>query len=82
MQFDGPFGATKFGPIKQGDTQIDDRGVQTDQFVFKPELFLSDHLAVTLSKKLEKDLLIKLPGAVLIGISKSGTIGGGDCQRL
>jgi hypothetical protein len=44
MQFDGPLGSAKFGPVKEDDTEINDGGIQVDQFVLKPELFLDLYL--------------------------------------
>jgi len=37
-------------------------------------------LLLALDQQLLKDLLVQLPGAVLIGISQGGTVGGGDSQ--
>ena len=44
--------------------------------------FLPVNLALTSVQQLQKDLLIKLPGAVLIGIGQGGTTGSGDSQMF
>src|SRR5262245_6939913 len=38
VKLNGPFGAAKLRPVKNTDAQVDHRGVQTDQLVFKAEL--------------------------------------------
>jgi hypothetical protein len=82
MQFDSPLGSAEFGPVKEADTEINDGGIQTDQFILKPE-FLSD-LDLTLApfEELHKDSLVELPGSVLIGISQSRTTGSTDAQMF
>ena len=80
MQFNGLLRSTKFRPVKQGDRQIDDRRIDTDPFIFKPELFLSRHWAPAALEQLEKDPLLKFPGTVLIGISQGGMTGSGDSR--
>jgi hypothetical protein len=82
MQFDGPLGSAKFGPIKEADTEVNDRGIETDQFVLKPELFLDLYLALASFEELYKDPLVELPGPVLIGISQRGSTGGADAQMF
>ena len=50
MQFDGSFGSAEMSPVKEADRQIDDGGIQADELILEPELFLSDSL---LWKRLE-----------------------------
>jgi hypothetical protein len=82
MQFDGPFGSAKFGPVKETDTEVNDGGIEADQFVLKPEFLFGLDLTLALFEELHKDSLIELPGPVLIGISQSGTTGGTDAQMF
>jgi hypothetical protein len=82
MEFNGPLGSTEFGPIKEADTEVNDGGIEADQFVLKPELFLDLYLALAFFEELHKDSLVELPGPVLIGISQSGTTGGADAQMF
>jgi hypothetical protein len=82
MQFDSPFGSAKFGPVKEADTEVNNGGIEADQFVLKPELFLDLDLALASFEELHKDSLVELPGTVLIGISQSGPTGGADAQMF
>ena len=82
MQLDSSLGSAKFGPVKEADTEVNDGGIEADQFVLKPELLFGLDLALASFEKLHKDSLVELPGAVLIGISQSGTTGGADAQML
>jgi len=71
MQLDRSFGLAELCPIIHGQTQIDHRGIQTDQLVPETKLLPSmrpGHLFAATLVKIEKYLLIKLPGAMLIGI--------------
>jgi hypothetical protein len=73
MKLDGSFGPPELGPIKHFQAQINGRRVHADQFVFKPELLLSDFdLKPAPVKEFDKDLLIEFPRTVLIGISQGG----------
>jgi hypothetical protein len=75
MEFNRPFGPSEPCPVKDAQAQIDRGGVETDQFVLKPELLSLSDLYPTTFEQLEEDLLIEFPGPVLIGISQGGTIG-------
>jgi hypothetical protein len=72
MDFDGPFGPPKLGPIKHLQAQIKGRRIHADQPVFEPKRFLPHDLDTTPFKELKKYLLIQLPRTVPIGISQSG----------
>jgi hypothetical protein len=39
MEFNGSFGLTKFGPVKETQTQIDHRRVETEEFILETEAF-------------------------------------------
>jgi hypothetical protein len=82
VQFDCSFGSAKLRPVKQGDREINDRRVQPHQFVLESELSLPLNLVLTSFEQLEKDPLVELPGAVLIGIRQGGAIGGGDAKMF
>jgi hypothetical protein len=82
MKLDGSFGPSEFGPIKHLHAQINGGRIHTDQFVFKPERFLPNHLHTASFKELKENLLIKLPGAVSIGISQGGMARSRDAQML
>jgi hypothetical protein len=75
MEFDCPFGPSEPCPVIDAQAQIDRGGVETDQFVLKPELLSPSDLYPTSFKQLEEDLLIKFLWPVLIGISQGGTTG-------
>jgi hypothetical protein len=80
MEFNGPFGAPKFGPVKQSDGQVNDRRIHAHEFILKAELFLSSNFALASLEQLEEDDLIELPGAMFIGIGQGGMAGSGDAQ--
>jgi hypothetical protein len=82
MEFDRSFGPAEFGPVKKGYGKVDDRGIQTAQRILETKFLLSEPLAAAALKQTEKDFLVKLPGAVLIGISQGGTARSSDSQVL
>jgi hypothetical protein len=82
MQFDGPLGSAKFGPVKEADTEVNDGGIETNQFVLKPKFLFGLDLTLASFEELHKDSLVELPGPMLIGISQGGTTGGGDAQMF
>jgi hypothetical protein len=45
MGLDGPLGLTIRGPVKEGDTQFDKGGIETEELILESELLLSrgDH---------------------------------------
>jgi hypothetical protein len=82
MKFDRPFGPSEACPVKHAQAQINRGGVETNQFVLEPELLPSSYLHPTAFEQLEKNLLIKLPGTMLVGIGEGGSLGGGDSQMF
>ncbi len=81
VQFDRSFGTAKAGPVVHRETQIDNGGIQTYQFVFEPELFLpAFDLTPAAVKEFQKGQLIKLPRAMLVGVREGGMAGGADAQ--
>jgi hypothetical protein len=80
MEFDRPFGPSETCPVKQAQAQVDRGGVETDQFVFEPELLFSSDFNPTTFEQLEKNLLIQLPGPMFISIGEGGSAWGGDSQ--
>ena len=82
MKFDGSFGPPELGPIKHLQTQIDGGRIHADQFVFKPERFLPDSLDTASFKEANKDLLIKFPWTMFIGIGQGGMARRRNAQML
>ena len=82
MEFNRSFGPTEFGPVEKSHRKVDGRGIQAAQGVFETKFLLAGHLAATALKQVGKDFLVKLPWAVLIGISQGGTAGSSDSQVL
>jgi hypothetical protein len=80
VQFDRPLGPPEMSPVKDAQAQVDGGRVEADQFVFESELLLSRKLASTSVEQLDKQMLIKLPGTVLIRIGQGGAAGGCDTQ--
>ena len=81
VKLDSSFGPAELGPIKHLQTQIDGGRIQADQFVFKPELLLPDFdLNPAPAKEFQKDMLIKFPGTMFVGISQGGMTRSADAQ--
>ena len=71
VKFDGSFGSAELGPIKHFQTQIDGGRIHADQFVFKPKLPLPDFdLNSAPVKEFQKNMVIKLPWTMLVGIGQ------------
>ena len=51
-------------PVKEAEGEIDDRGIQADEFVFKAELFLSDSLVLEAMEQNQDEFLIEGLGAM------------------
>ena len=69
-------------PVKETDREIDNRGIQADEFVFKPEPFLAHSLVSETVKKSQEEFLIERPGAVFVGIGQGGAARGRNSQML
>ena len=82
VQFDRPLGSSEMGPIKDAQTQVDGGRIEADQFVFEPDFLLRRKLTSASVEQLSKQMLIKLPGTVLIRIGQGGAAGGGDSKML
>jgi hypothetical protein len=80
MNFDGPFGSPKLGPIKHLQAQINSSRIHADQSVFKPKRFLPSDLDTASFKELKEHLLIQLPGTVFVGIGQGRMAGSGNAQ--
>ncbi len=80
VQFYRSLGPSEMGPVKDAQTQVDGGRIEADQFVLESEFLHSRKLASTSVEQLTKQLLIKLPGAVLICIGQGGAAGSGDTQ--
>lgn len=76
VQLDGPFGPAELCPVKHAHGQVEQGGVQAEQFVFKPKILSK---AVSFSATLqhqEEHPLIEFPGAMFIGIGQVRALGG------
>lgn len=82
MQFDGPLGPSETGPVEHRQAEIDRGGVEADQLLLEPELLFPSPLHPATLQRLEEDLFIKLPGAMLVAIGQGGAAGSGDAQML
>jgi hypothetical protein len=82
VQFDRPFGPSEMGPVKDAQAQVDGGRVEADQFVLESEFLLSRNLASTSVEQLNKEMLIKLPGTVLIRIGQGGAAGSRDSKMF
>src|SRR5258706_6437037 len=75
MQLDPAFGAPEFGPVVDLRAQVNQTAVQTQQLVFKTELFLWSYRLLTFLQQRFEHTLIQLPGTVRIGIGQGGFLG-------
>jgi hypothetical protein len=83
MKLNGSFGPPELGPIEHFQAQINGARIHADQFVLEPELSLSDFdLNPAPVKEFHKDLLIELPGTVLVGIRQSGMARSSNVQMF
>jgi hypothetical protein len=72
VQFDRSLRPSEMGPVKDAQAQIDGGRIEADQFVLESEFLHSRKLASTSVEQLTKQMLIKLPGTVLIRIGQGG----------
>ncbi len=82
VQFDCPFGPSEMGPVKDAQAQVNGSRIEANQLVFESEFLLSWKLASTSVEQLNKQMLIKLPRAMLIRIGQGRTAGSGDTQMF
>jgi hypothetical protein len=70
------------GPVKHAQTQVDGGRIKADQFVLESELLSPSSLNATAFQELKEDLLIELPGTMLVSIGQGGATGSGDTQMF
>jgi hypothetical protein len=70
------------GPVKDAQAQVNGGRVEANQFVFEPEFLLSRKLTSTSVQQLHKQMLIQLPGPVLVCVGQGRTTGSADPQVL
>jgi hypothetical protein len=80
VQFDCPLGPSEMGPVEDAQAQVNGGRVEANEFVFEPEFLLSRKLTSTSVEQLHKQMLIQLPGPVLIRVGQGGTAGSGNPQ--
>jgi hypothetical protein len=70
-------------PVKHLETQIDNGGIQADQFVLESKLPLPGvDLTTAPLKEFQKYKLIQFPGTMFVGIGQSGMGGGTNTQMF
>ena len=74
MQFHRSFGALVLGPVENGSAELDERGVQSKQFVFETETMGAGHFAAA-AQQLIKHAAVKRPGSVFIGVGQGRALG-------
>src|SRR5262245_12723138 len=74
VKLNGPFGAAKLRPVKNTDAQVDHRGVQTDQLVFKAELLFERSLFVAALQQSKEKFLVQFPGSMFVGVGQRRTV--------
>ena len=74
MQFHGSFRAPVLCPVENRSTEFDERGVQSEQFVFETETMRAGRFAAA-AQQLIKHAAVKRPGPVFIGVGQGGALG-------
>jgi hypothetical protein len=70
------------GPVEDAQAEVNGGRVEANEFVFESEFLLSRKLTSTSVQQLHKQMLIQLPGTVLIRVGQGRTTGSGDPQVL
>jgi len=83
MELNGAFGLTEVSPGKQAQTKVDGGGIEAEQLVFEAKLLLfSGGFAAAEVTQMKEGVLVKLPGAVGIGIGKRALSGCGAHSQM
>ena len=83
VEFNGAFGLAEVGPRKQAQTKVDGGGVEAEQLVLEAKLLLfARALATAEIPQMKECVLIKLPGAVGVGIRKRALGGSGTQSQM
>jgi hypothetical protein len=83
MDFHGAFGGAVLGPVEDLGAEVNDGAVQTVEFAGDQQrgLGMGGEFGAEMVQQGEKEILIDLPGAVLIGVGQGGMFGGfGDAE--
>ena len=70
VQFDGALGAAELGPVEHGGAQVDDRRIQADELVFKPELAAAGDLGLAAAEQGLEHGAVQLPRPMLVGVGQ------------
>jgi len=76
VKLNGPFGTSKLGPGKQGQTEGYGGAVEGEQFVCESEFVLPWGCTFTYRKGLIEEISKHLPGSMGIGIGEGGFLRG------
>ena len=82
VQFDCPLGPSEMSPVKDAQAEVNGGRVEANQLVFESEFLRFRKLTSTSVQQLCKQMLIQLPGSVLIGVGQGRTTGSSDPQVL
>src|SRR5487761_899625 len=69
------FGLLVFRPVKHGGAEFDEGAVDAPQWIAKTEAVSCPRCLLATRKQNAEDLLIQLPGPVLIGVGERGFVG-------
>src|ERR1700741_957870 len=75
VQLRRAFGLLVLGPVKHGGAEVDEGTVDAQQWIAKTETVSCPCCLLATSKQNAENLLIQLPGPVLIGIGERGFVG-------
>ena len=79
VQFNRPLGLVAGGPVKKGQTEFHECGVEAEELVLETELPLPRCYLLDFTEELVEDGFVKLPCLLFIGIGKRGT-GRSSCR--
>jgi hypothetical protein len=74
MQLHSAFGPPVLRPIEDGGAQLDQRGIEREQFVFEAEAVRAGDFAAA-GEQLIEHAAVQLPGTMFVGVGQGGTFG-------
>ena len=78
VDLDGALGGAVLGPVEDLGAEVDDRAVQTIEFAgdYQGGLGVGREFGAEMAQEGQEEILIDLPGPVVIGVSQGGMFRG------
>jgi hypothetical protein len=74
VELDGPLCLMVRGPVKKGQAQLDEGGIEAEELVPEVELFLTRGYLLNFTEELVKYCLIELPGSSAVRIGEGASL--------